>query len=110
MIWLAKAVEELISVCFTSMTNRDNVNDLTPVVQRVDYTVVAKTNASEILSTLEFLTSGRPRLRSQGFNLRKESFNQLGRQFLQFFSGGTTEGDRVLSHGVFPNGSSVAGH
>ncbi len=90
------------------MTNSNYVNGPTPIVQQVDHTVIAKANAPEILPTLEFLTSGRSRLGRQRLNLWKEPFDQLGRQFLQFLAGGTTEGDRVLSHGVFPNGSGVA--
>jgi hypothetical protein len=61
------------------MTDGNYVNGPSPIVQRVDYTVIAKANAPEILSTFEFLAPDGSRLRSQQLNLREEPFDQLVR-------------------------------
>ena len=86
------------------MTHGNDINQFTQSVERVYHAVVTDADTPEILAALEFFASGRPRLDRERFNLRKNSLNQLRREFLEFLASGSAQSDGVLSHEVFRHG------
>jgi hypothetical protein len=69
------------------VTNHEHINELGPIVDRVDYAIVADPDSPQIFGTAQFLRPDGPWLFFQSFQRIKNSSRDCSRKTFELFAG-----------------------